>query len=323
MNEKIIGKPIGIVEDKPEDLSKLTRKQLEVRLDVLRDDKYKLSSLQNNLVGDEEYERLTKQFPKLTWPCPTCKGAKKYRMPNEGGITVEYECACDMQYALYKNYVLTGINDDWTRLDWKDWKGDEKALRATYRWLLQYEEHITAGLGLFFYGQRGSGTTMLAILALKELVKFGYYNKPRMDRWNAYFTTHGELMTRWVKRSSEQDEEALRRFESEILYSTILVIDKLEKPKVRQDGSKATFQAEVLAKILQERGERTTFLTTNATLKADKTNLDAGVEIYGEDVVNLLGSCTLNVPVLGTSYRLTEKQQRQNETKLGWQRPVR
>jgi DNA replication protein DnaC len=201
------------------------------------------------ILPDEEYSLLVEKYPLIKSPCPTCRGVGTYSWDGDPAR----KCDCDLQRALYLNYLSAGIGELYQRLDWPDYSADTQALDAATAWLDGHARLCEAGMGLAFLGPVGTGKTMLVSLVAKELVKLGR---------RVFFTTFAEMIDMFTSTWGG-NEAAAERFERKVVESQILILDDIGK----EFRSKTNLQESTFDHVLRQRAValRPTILTTNMT----------------------------------------------------------
>ena len=187
--------------------------------------------------------------------------------------------------------MLAGIGKSYHRLDWRDYVRSAGVRNDVSAYVDNHHEMIDRGIGLMFLGTIGSGKTMLANLALKDLVKLGY----KCHATSAEETTSNMTAT-W--RSTEDK----RRFEDIYVRSDVLLLDDLGRGLINdRTGSvkeEHKFKEGILDTILRKRVQydRPTLVTTN--LSTDRL-----LEGYGPAVHSLLTERTIPLEVTGKDFR--------------------
>lgn len=103
--------------------------------------------------------------------CPTCKG-QHYTLSKEG-TAVKCECLIDAEFDL--RLVKSGIPPRFKNLAFKDYMyQNSPAFTKIWKWISKAELAVEHGYGLFLYGPKNSGKTMLACCIIKELMRKGY-----------------------------------------------------------------------------------------------------------------------------------------------------
>lgn len=187
--------------------------------------------------------------------CPTCLSKLEnidgywgrvngtYRYNGE-----EHPCDCEQQIALRKHYLVSGIPDQYQRLDWTDFR-DQSVKDDLALYLGNWESFRLQGMGLEFSSpQLGTGKTFCATYVAKELVKRGV---------KAYFMPFLEVVSLYQE---ELDERKI--IEDRLKGDTALVLDEVVPPYT---GPQAHFFAAKLEEIVRHRTNfnRVTIMTTN------------------------------------------------------------
>ncbi len=189
--------------------------------------------------------------------CPTCRskavevGEGVWRWPESTYYFLgqRHDCDCAQQVDLFRHYVYARIPEDYMRLDWQDWKGDDEAWKQAQDYVDNWDKLRRYGLGCGFYSETlGTGKTMLATYIAREVIK---------KRASAYFVRFRSLFTimEWEKEERFEAEERIRE-------STLLVLDEISEPISDKQGS---FYATIIEDLIRQRTDfgKPTILTTN------------------------------------------------------------
>lgn len=250
---------------------------------------------------DTELERLHLENPQLgktaeTY-CPTCMLDRKYIWRG-----TEYACDCMQQLNLHKHYLWSGIGSTYQRLDWLDFDGDDRIVRALGNYVENHKRYVSRGVGLFFSGDFGVGKTMLANLVLKEFVKLNY---------RCYATTFSgvvEMFTAGWKSASEQ-----RYFQDRFIGSEVVLLDDVGRELRNKSKLSETTFDDILRRRVQS--GRPTFITTNLSL----AELEEG---YGSAVLSLIREKSIVFDFGTGDYRSKANSRELEEIKKGWSRPI-
>jgi len=253
------------------------------------------------MLGDAEAERLYRSRPELragpdTY-CPTCDKTGTYRW--QGG---EHPCDCALQLQLAKHYSAAGIGVLYQRMDWGDYGGDSELLQGVHDYLANHRAYVGQGIGLLFYGDIGTGKTLVANLVLKELVKLGY---------TCFATTFASTVEAFTSTwgSSSEKEWFARRF----MHSQVLLLDDLGRElRTGHNLPQSTFDMILRTRVAEG---RPTILTTNSSI----AELEQG---YGAQVLSLLKEQSLAWHFSGQDFRPTANQRRLSEIRNGEIRPI-
>lgn len=230
--------------------------------------------------------------------CPTCDKTGSYTWK---GVSVR--CDCELQLALYKHYLAAGIGTTYQRLNWEDFDGPDEILSGVLAYLDNARRYVARGIGLFFTGDVGTGKTMIATLALKELIKQNY---------RCYATTFAQTIEAFTAGwySGEEKERFRRRF----IHSEVLLLDDVGK-ELR--GTKLALSETTFDNILRERVQnaRPTIITTNLTL-------DELGDGFGHAVLSLLHEKSVEAVFTGTDYRKKANTREMAEIAADETRPI-
>jgi DNA replication protein DnaC len=260
---------------------------------------------------DSELERLRATHPGSLHPlnsCVTCRGRKTFLWVREpDSDPVEFECDCREQYILSRYLLNAGIDLDYQRLGWMDATNVEsKALDLVHDYIEHAENFVRTGYGLFLFGSKGSGKTLLATLLLKMLLGRGF---------DGYFTTFPAMIEHHTE--GWRDPEQKLWFEQRIVNAGILVIDDVGRELKNSNASLDIIEA-MFDKVIRSRvsGCRPTILTTNFDIKDFTTK-------YKGNVVSLLSGRNDFYEFVGNDFRKEFQADRiKAEAKAGLTRPV-
>lgn len=255
-------------------------------------------NIETAFLDDEDADRVYERFPELkTGKCPTCGGAGSYRWHG-----LDHECVCSLQLQLAKHYCLAGIGLTYQRLGWDDYEGQQGRIGEVVNVYLSRPEFIDRGIGLLFYGELGTGKTLVANLILKDLVKQGY---------ECYATTFANTVEAFTATWGSQQEK--RWFARKFMHSKVLLLDDLG----REFRTKNALPQTTFDNILRTRVStgRPTILTTN--LAPDE--LGHG---YGAGVLSLLREQSMACEMNGEDFRPRAAQRTIDELMLGEVRPI-
>lgn len=258
-------------------------------------------NIKTDFLSDEEAGRLAKLYPELAVDvgpydyCPTCRKTGTYRWRGQ-----EHQCDCALQLQLHKHYCNSGIGLGYQRLDWDDWVGDPeilKLIRAVY----VGQDYVGSGMGLYLWGEMGTGKTMLATLVLKEMVKRGL---------RCYSITIDGLIDEFTKGWASDEDK--RWYEHKIKFSDVLLLDDLGKEGNRGSLPQSTFNNLLRARV---QGGRPTLITSN--IEPDKLG-----RIYGGSSLELLYESSMDEHFTGTSVRKYVHERNNEEKRNGEKRPI-
>jgi len=217
--------------------------------------------------------------------CPTCKTPRdedgrwqtgKYRLDGQ-----EQPCDCSTQVELFQHYVLSGIPDQYMRLDWdRDYYGDPEAQDSVAGYLEKWNGMNRNGIGMEFAGTLGIGKTFAVTALAKELIKRGE---------DVLFVQFVEVL------------EAIRyeRFDflEKIKNIRVLILDELVSPP---NDKLQTIFADHFEYIIRYR-------TNNNGVNIMTTNLSAGeIEDKYARVYSLMRAKSISVEMKGKDARRGE-----------------
>jgi DNA replication protein DnaC len=266
----------------------------EWNLKGLKDDEYKLARKLALKSGNKPLDQ-----------CPTC-GGKSEEIPNSGGVTDfvsrtykdkhgnEVQCDCQSQIALRARYLLANIGNQYQKLDWDDFTGEEKPMIDNY--VENWEDYLHHGFGMELGGSVGIGKTFSATHIAKEMIK---------RNQSVYFIPFKDMVFAYEK----EDED----FEEKFRDSTFLVIDEVTVPK---QAKAYDLYSEKFEAMIRHRTnyDLPTIITTN--VKADK--LDAAYP----RVYSLLSAKQVRVDFKGTDVREAKGNENFDYVFDGVRRPI-
>jgi DNA replication protein DnaC len=207
-------------------------------------------------LSDEEYDELSRSV-KTSIPldeCPTCRARRIEVAPHvHGWINGTYKfkgqtfpCDCAQQMNLRKHYLRAGIGDQYMRLDWADYDGDDDLTETVALYLDKWENFRIMGMGLTLRGPQGSGKTFAATHIGKELIKRG------MD---VHFTSFNRVVGAYAKPNAEAIERKLQQ-------TGLLILDELTPA---DSGPQAYLFARRFEELIRQRTDFNlpTIITTN------------------------------------------------------------
>lgn len=160
---------------------------------------------------DEEYDKadsLARQFKRSLDYCPTCKSRFPLQIGEEEKPREYFydgamqPCNCQEQIALFARYLLSGIPEQYMRLDWNDYQGSSDAQEFVDQYLGKWKRYREHGFGVEFGGPKlGIGKTFAATHIGKELIK---------RRQNVYFIPFVEMVSAFERSDAEDIEGRIR-----------------------------------------------------------------------------------------------------------------
>ena len=197
-------------------------------------------------------------------------------------------CACMMEFAQYVDLDEAGIDREYWDASFDTWKGDPLAKDLVERYVKQIDVAYDEGLGFLFWGNSGTGKTMLCSIILKTAKASGRTIK---------FITMAELLD--VLRKKISDESIEKSYIETVKEVDFLCIDNLGSEYIPQKSSNQYVIAEfdTLARY-RKRNMLPTLLTTNLT-----PNEFSGT--YGKAISSLYTGCSAIIEVSGADYRQT------------------
>lgn len=258
--------------------------------------------IRNRFLSHDDAEWVYQSHPhlrgkKYTEFCPTCGKANECTFKWRGE---KVKCDCELQLALHKWYLASGIGMTYQRLGWSDVESD--SLIEEVAEFVTNPEYIRRGMGLFLTGDYGTGKTLAANLALKDFVREGL---------SCFAITFAQMVDMYTAGWHSASERA--NFHSKILHARVLLIDDLGRElRTKNQLSETTFDNVMRTRV--QHG-RSTIITTNM----DPVELGEG---YGGAVLSLLREKSLAIAVGGDDYRNRARERELDEIKRGEVRPI-
>lgn len=207
----------------------------------------------------EEVERLASLSGIPLDQCPTCLAEPIEVAPGVYGFengtyhyrAEEYDCDCQTQMMLRKHYLVANIGDQYMRLDWNDYDGDQDVTDNVALFLERWPNFKLHGMGLEFASPNlGVGKTFAATYVGKELIKLGV---------NVYFKPFLEIISLYDKDPDHRHQEERR-----LRDTTVLILDEVVPPISTAQSHLFAGKFEELIRHRQN-FNRVTIMTTNLT----------------------------------------------------------
>lgn len=259
-------------------------------------------------IGDDDFARLKSLYGSSLWSspkqCKTCGGKRVFKRRDPDGIH-EYECPCEEQWMLHLWLLNAGIGLAYQRLGLSDVKAVKKdPLMAFYSYLdpEALERSLRLGRGLMLWsGDKGTGKSLLANLALKRVMESGY---------DGYYTTFTDMVDTY--QSTWRDDDQRRWFDRRVRNAGFLVIDDIGREHRNTQVIESMFDAVM-------RGRGTASMPTIITTNLSPEEIQHG---YGPNVLSLLTGSMTHVEVQGLDYRNTYREMLDQDAADGVDRPV-
>jgi DNA replication protein DnaC len=180
------------------------------------------------------------------------------------------KCACQLEVDRLLAYYEACLPRRFWGTKVESFRG---ALNDTYQsrvrpFIVNFERALREGMGLYFYGDNGTGKTMTATYMARKVRARGF---------SVYYTTASDLLENMKRGFRDQVlNERLR----ELLESQLLVIDELGAEAFKVESSWALFQIE---RVLKAR-ENECF----PTVLVSNVPLVSAAEVYGKSVASVL-----------------------------------
>lgn len=238
-------------------------------------------------LSNEEYDEAEAKAKWSFDQCPTCGTTREEVQPGVWGWEngtyrlwgEEYNCDCSNQMALYRQYVVANIPEEYMRLNWLDYDGSQEARDAVKKYLGSWDSAKINGMGLEFRSPgQGSGKTFAATHIAKELIKHGE---------RVYYIQFPDLISSYQKSDSEA-------FEHKMKGATVLVLDDIQKPYYESQHHLFSSKFEELIRF-RTNGNLPTLATTNLT--------EAELEQHYSRSYSLLAHKQIVVDVVGEDAR--------------------
>lgn len=280
---------------------------------------------------DPELARLREARPGLRTPdtCVTCEGAKRFRWhPLDDPVGIDdYECWCTEQWKLHVYFLHSGVELAYQRLSWQDVEAEAGAVEKVRDYINGAKAYVNAGAGLVFYGETGTGKTMLSTLLLKNLLARGH---------DGFFVNFGEMVSLFTAGWHNREERIW--FRRRVENAKVLVIDEVG----REITNKVLVTDESIknAKKRKEKGVYKDFATSAVgstfdlvlrhrvaaslpTIITTNLDMDALTQSYGTNIFSLLGERSFSHRFSGENFRLEKHKDRfRDEIRQGLTRPV-
>jgi hypothetical protein len=265
-----------------------------------------------------ESDRLKKDFPdpKRLPPsykqCITCKGTHEFNWYDQNQVNEDsfgvatYECDCVGQWVLHRYFLYNGIGVNLQRVGWLNCIADGSARRIVQSYLMDsnLDWNVEQGTGLFLYGPRGTGKSLMASLFLRRTLSLGY-----SGHWTSF------IQMREAKTNEWDDEEKTEWFNRKIRGTSVLVID--DPGQEHKSEKSIEFSRTVLDDVIRHRMSASlpTVITSNKT--PDEFRM-----LYGGNVDSLIQERMIPVSVPGADYRPQMRPDAERERSLGLTRPI-
>ena len=219
--------------------------------------------------------------------CVTCKGRKVFRWYAEDGSgIVDYECPCREQFILYRYLQYNGLQRNQQRFGWREVLTDAPIVEEILQYGRDIEYNLDEGVGLYLYGSRGTGKSMLGSLLLKNALGQGY---------SGHFTSFIEL--RDMYSGGFKDQVKKDWYQSKIRNAEILVVDDPGREYTSSEKG-VDFSRTIMDDLIRHRmaASLPTIITSNLTPDTFK-------QTYGENVASLITERMKPIVVTGSDFR--------------------
>lgn len=201
------------------------------------------------------------------------------------------QCSCLKKMMLYMQLQAANVPREYYDLTLNDFKiwNDEKAKIIKPRIeniIKDTDSFFQQGKSLFFYGENGTGKTMLSVEILKAALK---------KKYSIHYEFYPIIYEAFAKKGYKADE-VKDKFDEIFSNTDFLVIDELGKEL--EDGNKNTSSRLLEIHILKKRADKPTILISNfSNGKKEAAN------IYGQHVASMLSFNYEFMHVPGVDYR--------------------
>lgn len=266
------------------------------------------------VLSSVESNRLKKDFPDPkrlppTWKeCITCKGKRGFKWYDmyQGETIADYECNCIEQWVLHRYFLYNGIGVNLQRIGWMNCVADASARKIVQNYLMDtnLDWNVEQGTGLFMFGPRGTGKSLMASLFLRRTLSLGY-----SGHWTSF------IQMREAKTNEWDDEEKTEWFNRKIRGTSVLVID--DPGQEHKSEKSIEFSRTVLDDVIRHRMSASlpTIITSNKTPEQFR-------QLYGGNVDSLIQERMIPVSVPGEDYRPRMRPDAELERSSGLTRPI-
>lgn len=264
-----------------------------------------------------ESDRLKLNFPdrkKLppSWKeCITCKGERQFKWynPNAYGDADRfgmYECNCIQQWVMHRYFLYNGVGLNLQRIGWMHCVADQSARKLVQDYLQDgnLDWNMERGTGLYLYGPRGTGKSLMASLFLRRTLSLGY-----SGHWTTFIEMREAYTNAW------KDKDKATWFNLKIRGTGVLVID--DPGREMKTGNSVELSRTVLDDVIRHRmaGGLPTVITSNETPESFR-------QLYGGNVDSLITERMIPVHVPGEDYRPRMRPDDVFEREQGLTRPI-
>jgi len=242
-----------------------------------------------------------------TWKqCITCKGKRTFKWYDDNGEIGDFECDCIGQWVMHRYFLYNGIGVNLQRIGWRNCHAEATAQSQVKNYLLErnLDWHMEQGTGIYLYGPRGTGKSLMASLLLRRTLAEGY-----SGHWAAFSDLRSAKTNDWG------DKELSEWFNTKAHNTTVLVID--DPGQENKSAKSLDFSRTILDEIIRYRMSASlpTIITSNQTPEDFRL-------LYGGNVDSLIQERMAKVHVPGIDYRPNMIPDGMDEKKLGLTRPI-
>lgn len=249
-----------------------------------------------------------KKLPPTPQECITCKGRGTFRWYNiyEGESEEDYECNCREQWILHRYFLYNGVGTHLQRIGWMLCTVPPNVRRPVEQYLMDkdLDWNMEQGIGLYLYGPKGTGKSLMASILLRRTLSMGY---------EGHYTSFHEM--REAKTNEWKDEGRSEWFMKKITDTTVLVIDDPGQENMSEKSLE--FSRTILDSVIRHRMTAgfPTIITSNQSPEDFR-------HLYGGYVDSLVQERMIPLYVPGNDYRPNMKLDLDQDKARGLTRPI-
>jgi DNA replication protein DnaC len=183
-----------------------------------------------------------------------------------------------------EHYLSCGILSKWHNKTFADFTNDDRAKKIVLDYLENPRQALTDGVGLYLFGNNGTGKSLLMNLAFKELLK---------KRYKVQVTNLDGLVHSFTQ--GWYDGDARKSLNSLLTRTDFLGIDDLCKEFHSKNSDLVVTVLDHVIRFRTQMG-KPTWITSNKKPKLIST-------IYTEDIASMLREVCVDVFVDGEDFR--------------------
>lgn len=218
---------------------------------------------------------------KLLKDCSLCDHSGWREMNGTSSI-----CSCLSRFESYVELDDAGIDREYWDISFDNWKGDGLALRKVQEYIQHIESAYKNGLGMVFYGNNGTGKSMLSVQILRAALSRGY---------SIRFITMAEV-TALMKSKIDKPDIDGKFYEDKVKNAEFLCLDNLgSEYKPQNFGTYTMAEFDILSRY-RRRNLLPTLITSNLSDSEFISN-------YGSSISSLFSASSQFVRVEGKDFR--------------------